>query len=90
MKYARFKDASKWTAEEQFKKIDEEVGELKEAKTDEEILAEGFDVIQTVFTLFHVKGFRIEKIDAAAEKHFLKLKKRNNDDEIDISTFYTI
>lgn len=70
-----------WDEKSQFSHIVEEVTELMRAKTNLEELEEGCDVIFTVLTLFHLKGYdnyaiktalltTLKKIERRSEKYF--------------------
>lgn len=71
-----------WSEFQALLKIYEEVDELLVAfdeEGDDNILEEGFDVIQTVLSFFEVKGFTAKEIAAGFEKHNEKLENRGWD-----------
>ena len=87
MKVAKFKNVYKWKAVQQVKKIGEEVFELVEAMVKgntQEIIAEGLDVIQAVFTLFFILGVDKDKLKAHMSLHRRKLENRHEEGIIDI------
>lgn len=71
-----------WSEYQAVLKMYEEVDEFSTAineKDEDNILEEGFDVIQTVLSFFEVKGFTAEEIAAGFEKHNEKLENRGWD-----------
>lgn len=71
-----------WSEYQAVLKMYEEVDEFSTAineKDEDNILEEGFDVIQTVLSFFEVKGFTAKEIEAGFKKHNEKLENRGWD-----------
>lgn len=71
-----------WSEYQAVLKMYEEVDEFSTAineKDEDNILEEGFDVIQTVLSFFEVKGFTAKEIAEGFEKHNEKLENRGWD-----------
>lgn len=71
-----------WSEPQALLKCWEEFNEFSKASaddSDEEILEEGFDVIQTILSYFETRGFTAEEIALGFEKHNEKLENRGWD-----------
>lgn len=90
MKIARFEKVKEWTGYEQLKKIREEISELTREYTKEGELAEGFDIIQSVFTYFFVKGYTKEEIESHLKLHYQKLEQRDEEGRIKIDEWIEV
>ena len=60
-----------------FKKINKEVKELETAKDSVEELEEGWDVIFTILTLFHIRGYTTDSINESAQNTLKKIEERS-------------
>ena len=66
-----------WDLKSQQDHIDEEVQELKDATNSLEELEEGWDVIFTVITYFHLKGFDDYAIKKSMQSTLKKIERRS-------------
>ena len=87
MKFAKYEKAREWNTGLQFTKIHEEFGEFEqevENKNKQGILAEGFDVMQAIFTYFDVLGYSTGEIKAHLSLHEQKLQGRHENGTLKI------
>jgi len=83
MKFAKIKQKVGIGTLQLEEKINEEIGEFEEAlkyKDIEEQLAEGFDVMQAVYSMLLVRvNYDVEKLEKANIKHLEKLRGRGHE-----------
>ena len=93
MKIAKYEKAKEWTAEQQLKKIQEEQKEFEDeilANNKSGIMAEGFDKIQTILTMFDIKGYTEAEIKAHMSLHEQKLQGRHENGTLKIRSWMNI
>lgn len=73
----KFLDIDKLPDEKgQIIKVIEELHEFLNATGDENQIEEFYDLVQSVLNLLQIRGFSLEEIQEAEQKHIEKLKKR--------------
>lgn len=93
LKIAKYENVKVWTVMQQVKKICEEFGELIEAiftGKKQNVLSEGFDLIQSVFTLFFILGYTKDDIQTHLKLHYQKLEIRDHEGELKIEDWIEV
>ena len=73
----KFLDIDKLPDEKgQIIKVIEELHEFLNATGDENQIEEFYDLVQSALNLLQIRGFSLEEIEEAEQKHIEKLKKR--------------
>ena len=87
MRIAKIETDDSWVG---MKKVNEEIFEFMEAvigQKKEEILAEGFDIIQALFSYFYSNGYTKEEIQSHIKLHYQKLENRHEECLINIEAW---
>ena len=93
MKIARYEKAKEWTVDQQLEKISEEVVEFRyELRSNNKsgIIAEGFDIMQAIFTMLDVMGYTDQEIKAHFSLHEQKLQARHENGTLKIKEWMNI
>lgn len=81
MKIAKIKTVSEGDA---LLKLHEEYDEFMRSTSKQNDLEEGFDIIQSVYSIFYAKGYTEEEIRSHMKLHYQKLEQRNEEGRINI------
>ena len=65
-------------------KLHEEYHEFMRSKSKQNDLEEGFDIIQSVFSVFNAKGYTGDEIRSHMKLHYQKLEQRHEEGRINI------
>jgi predicted house-cleaning noncanonical NTP pyrophosphatase (MazG superfamily) len=84
MRIAKIKTESEGDA---LNKLHEEYHEFMRSKTKQNDFEEGFDIVQSVFSVFYAKGYTREEIQSHMKLHYQKLENRHEEGRINIESW---